>query len=82
MTHYRTATEAQRVTVATDSDTDEDVLVHVACAEANPETITPWGWDYTYEDGECCAVCGNDLAQEGGYRDRGEPIKPLRNKVA
>lgn len=64
MTHYRTEADAKRATITTDSDTGEDVLVHVACADKNPEAIAPWGGDYTYKDGDCCAVCGNDLAHE------------------
>ena len=63
MTHYRTATEAERVTKAVDSD-GEEVLVHTACAERNAETIDAYGGDYTYEDGDTCAVCGNDLAHD------------------
>lgn len=60
MTHYRTVTEAERVTLATETS-GEDVLVHTACARRNADTLEAWGGDYTYEDGDTCAVCGNDL---------------------
>lgn len=69
MTHYRTTSEARHVTLAFDSDSDQDVLVHVECANRNPETLSPTGEDYTYEDGDCCPVCGNDLAHKAAAED-------------